>query len=460
MSKNLSRFAIALSMSAPVLVLSGCASFSADGGFTAVQQLTKERTGETPTYQRTADQADSAKARVAELLKQPLTADRAVEIALLNHRGLQAGFAELGIAEADLVRAGRLRNPSFGFGRLAGGGSVEIDRAVMFDVLGLLTMPVARQAEQARFEQAQLRAASEAVAVASEARRTFFNAVAAQQLVSYYGQVKEAADASSELARRMLAVGNFNKLAQMREQSFSADATAQLARVRHQAVAERERLVRALGLGGEQLEFKLPERLPDLPPSPTEPKDAEQTAMDRRLDLLMARRDTEATARSLGLTKATRFINVLNAGYQNQSNAGEPRRNGYEIELELPLFDFGSARMARAEATYMQAVNRTAQLAVNARSEVRESYSAYRTAYELARHYRDEVVPLKKRISDENLLRYNGMLSSVFELLADSRDQVMSVTGAVESLRDYWVAQTNLQTALAGRTPAAADATH
>jgi outer membrane protein TolC len=104
----------------------------------------------------------------------------------------------------------------------------------------------------------------------------------------------------------------------------------------------------------------------------------------------------------------------------------------------------------------MQAVSRTAQVAVNARSEVRESFSAYRTAYDLARHFRDEVVPLKKRISEENLLRYNGMLSSVFELLADSRDQIMGVTGAVESLRDYWVAETNLQTALTGGSPSTA----
>ena len=455
MNKNLSRFAIAFSMSALVLVLSGCASFSPDGGFATVEQLTKERTGQAPTYQRSADQADSAQARVAELLKRPLTADSAVEIALLNNRGLQADLAELGIAESDLVRAGRLRNPSFSFGRLAGGGTVEIDRAVLFDVLGLLTMPVARQVEQTRFEQAQLRAAFEAVGVASEARRAFFNTVAAQQLESYHGQVKDAADASNELARRMQAVGNFSKLARMREQSFYADATAQLARVRHQAVAERERLVRALGLRSEQLEFKLPDRLPDLPRAPTEPKDAEQTAMDRRLDVLIAKRDAEATASSLGLTKTTRFINVLNAGYQNQSTTGESRRNGYEIELELPLFDFGTTRVARAQATYMQAVNRAAQVAINARSEVRESYSAYRTAYELARHYRDEVVPLRKRISDENLLRYNGMLSSVFELLADSRDQVISVTAAVESLRDHWVAETNLQTALTGRSPAA-----
>jgi outer membrane protein TolC len=190
--------------------------------------------------------------------------------------------------------------------------------------------------------------------------------------------------------------------------------------------------------------------LPDLPHEPIEPKDAEQTAIDKRLDVLLARRAADATAKSLGLTKATRFINVLEVGYANKSQTGEPRQSGYEIELELPLFDFGSTRAARAEATYMQAVHRTAEVAVNARSQVRESYSAYRTAYELARHYRDEVVPLRKRIADENMLRYNGMLASVFELLADARDQVTSVTGAVEALRDHWVAETDLRSALTG----------
>ena len=435
------------------LVLTGCASFSQDGGFTTVEQLTKERVGQTPTYQRTGEQTDSAKARIAELLKQPLSADSVVEIALLNNRDLQASYAELGIAESDLVRAGRLANPSFSFGRLGGGGAVEIDRAVLFDVLGLFIMPLAMQVEQRRFEQTQLQAAYETVGIAGEARKAFFEAVTAQQLAAYFGQVKEAADASNELARRMAAAGNFNRLAKMREQSFYADATAQLARAGHQAIASRERLTRVLALSGDQLEFKLPERLPELPAAPAEPKDAEQIAMDKRLDVLMAKRATEATAKSLGLTKTTRFINVLQVGYQNQSNTGESRKNGYEIELELPLFDFGSARVARAEATYMQSVNRTAQLAINARSEVRESYSAYRTAYDLARHFRDEVVPLRKRISDENMLRYNGMLASVFELLADSKDQISSVTGAVEALRDYWVAETNLQAALTGRSP-------
>lgn len=434
-------------------LLTACASFSPDGGAGQVSALTQERVGQGVVLQRTEADVDTAQSRVQALLEQPLSAERAVEIALLNNRRLQASFAELGIAEADRVRAGRLANPVFSFGRMSGHDGREYERSVMFNLLGLLTLPLSSQIGQHQLAQAQLQAAFDAVGVAAEARRAFFGAVAAQELVGYHEQVKDAADASSELARRMLKVGNFSKLAQMREQAFYADATANLARARHQAVAERERLVRALGLHGEQLRFTLPEHLPELPKTPLAPQDAERTALDKRLDVLMARRSTEATARALGLTRATRFVNVLHAGYANVSETGEPRRNGYEVELELPLFDFGATRAARAEAVYMQSLHRTADVAVHARSEVREAYSAYRTAFDLARHYRDEVVPLRKRISEENLLRYNGMLSSVFELLADARDQVSTVTAAIEAQRDYWIAESQLQTALTGRSP-------
>ena len=442
-------------IAAASLLLAGCASFSPDGGFGKVLQLTQERTGQGVALQRSQEDAQTAQNRVAELLQAALTADAAVEVALLNNRGLQAKFGDLGIAESELVRAGRLKNPSLSFGRMSGGGGVEIERTVLFDILGLLTMPMAKEVGQQRFEQAQYQAAYDAVSLAADVRRAYFDAVAAQELAKFYEQVKETADVSNELAKRMLQAGNFNKLAQMREQAFYADATAQLARAQHQAAAQREKLIRLLGLYGEQLNFRLPQRLPELPKQVLEPQNAEQTAMDKRLDVQMAKRAAEATAKSLHLTNATRMVNVLDVAYKNKSESGAPRANGYEIELELPLFDFGSTRAARAQATYMQAVNRTAEVAVNARSEVREAYSAYRTAYDLAQHYRDEVVPLRKRISEENLLRYNGMLIGVFELLTDAREQVAGVTGYVQALRDFWVAETNLQTALTARSPAA-----
>ena len=172
--------------------------------------------------------------------------------------------------------------------------------------------------------------------------------------------------------------------------------------------------------------------------------------MQQRLDVRLAKLDTEATARALGLTKATGFVNVLHAGYANASKSGAPRENGYEIELALPIFDWGGARTARAEAIYMQSVHRTAHTATVARSQVREAYSAYRTTYDISKHYRDEVVPLRKKISDETLLRYNGMLMSVFELLADARAQITGVNSAIEAQRDYWIAETDLQSAISG----------
>ena len=201
----------------------------------------------------------------------------------------------------------------------------------------------------------------------------------------------------------------------------------------------------------------MPDRLPALPAAPREVGDIEAQALQNRLDVLMARRELAGLADSFNLTKAMRFINVLDVGYlRNSFNESPKRETGYEIELNIPLFDWGGARVARAEAIYMQAVNRTAEIAVNARSEARESYVGYRSAYDIAKHYRDEVVPLKKRISDEQLLRYNGMLTSVFTLLADARSQMMSVNASIEALRDFWIAESALQMAQTGGSPSSA----
>ena len=431
-------------------VLSGCATLSNDGGVGDVSSLTKQRTGQSVVGARSDQNVQSNNEAVAKLLAAPLTADTSVQIAFLSNQGLQASLAELGVSEADFVQAGRIRNPGFSFARMRGGDETEIDRSVMFDVVGLLTLPLRTKIERNRFEQAKLVAAAETVRLASETRRAFFTAVAAEQTVGFMTQVLTAAEASAELAQLQAKVGNWSKLDKAREQAFYADATTQLARARHAATASREQLIRLLGLWGTKVQFKLPDRLPDLPAKPNEAESLEQVAMRQRLDVQVATRDVAATASALGLTKATGFINVLDAGYANKSTTGQPRQNGYEISLELPIFDWGTARRARAQATYMLAVHRTADTAIRARSEVREAYSAYRTTYDVAKHYRDEVVPLKKQISDEVLLRYNGMLASVFELLSDARDQVSSVNGAIEAQRDFWIAETELQAAING----------
>lgn len=436
-----------------LLLLSGCATFTNDGGLGPVQAMTKERIGKEVSWVKTDADAATVERTIAPLFARPLSVDDAVTIALLNNKGLQADYAELGISEADLVQAGRISNPLFSFGRLSQGGDIEIERRLMLPVMSLLTMPVATRIARRGFEQAQMRAAGDALRVADDTRRAYFSAIAAQESVSYMEQVKLAAQASAELAVKMVQAGNWSKLDLAREQAFYGDVVVQLARAMQEHVAERERLTRLMGLSGERIAFTLPNRLPDLPVAPKEPGELEANALHNRLDVLMARRELAGLADSLGLTRATRFVNILDVSYLRNSFGDNPvRQTGYEIELQIPLFDWGGARVARAEAMYMQAVNRTAEIAVNARSEVRAAYTGYRSAYDIAKHYREEVVPLQKRISEEQLLRYNGMLISVFELLADARSQVASVNASIEAQRDFWMAESALQMAQTGRS--------
>ncbi len=430
--------------------LTGCASIESGSSVRGVDALVQARLG---TGQGVVLHAEAAPPeRVQALLKGPLSAESAVQLALLNNRGLQARLQALGATEAEAQQLSRLPNPGFGFGRMKKGDEIELERGLHVNLARLLTLPLASQAEARRLDAARRETAMDVLALAADTRKAWVQAVAAGETVRYMQQVQEAAEASAELARRMEAVGNFNKLMRAREQGFYADATLGLAKAQQLEKASRERLIRLLGLWGEPAAaLTLPERLPDLPAAPKEQPDIERRAMAQRLDVQAAAFAAEQTAKNLGLTQATRFVNVLELGLvRNTSNEG-PRQTGWEVGLELPLFDGGGARVARAEAVYRQALHQAAATAINARSEVREAYSNYRFAYDIARHHRDELVPLKKRISEEQVLRYNGMLIGVFELLADARAQIGSVNAAIEALRDFWLAQADLDQSLIGK---------
>ena len=449
--KTLPSLPLRLAVLAAPLLLAGCASLSGNGGIAPVQDAAKTHLGATLLAATTEQDLDTIDQRVAELLAQPLSADAAVQIALLNNRGLQASLQELGVAEAEMVQASRLPNPGFSIAKLRRGDEREIERGFSFDLAHLVALPLARQVEGRRFAAVQRSVAMEMLSLADQTRKAFYAAVAAEQTAGYMRDVRATADAGAELAKRLAQAGNWTKLQQAREHGFFSEAVLNLARAEAGRVAARERLTRLLGLWGAQTAFALPARLPELPAQPQDQPDIEQAAMASRLDVQAAKAQVEATAKNLGLSRATRFINVLELGYQRNGSNEAPRQTGYEIGVEIPLFDWGDARIARAEGVYMQSVHRAAKTAVDARSEVREAYQGYRSAYDIARHYRDDVVPTAKRISDENVLRYNGMFISVFELLADARAQIAAVNASIEALRDFWVARADLDMALVGK---------
>ncbi|MCX7272921.1 MAG: TolC family protein [Burkholderiales bacterium] len=328
----------------------------------------------------------------------------------------------------------------------------KIEQALVFNLFALATMPQAQAIERRRFEQTQRAVALAVLQLAAQTRKAYYEALAAAERLHYRGQVNEAAAAGAELARRMAEAGNWSALQRAREHRFEAEAALQLALARHSHTAARERLARLLGLWGRDTAFQLPARLPDLPAQPAERGDIEQRAIGQRIDLQIARIEIDALADTLGLTRTNRFINVFEAGPARvlEGERGAGYKRGYEIRFELPVFDWGSARVARAQAIYLQSVERAAQAAIEARSQVREAYGTYRTRWDIARHHRQEMIPISQRISEENGLRYNGMLIGVFELLADTREQIATVIEAIDAARDFWVAQADLDMTMLG----------
>lgn len=360
---------------------------------------------------------------------------------------------------AHAAQTGRLSNPIFSFEHLRSGDALELGRIISFGLLDLLTLPQRQKLAEQQVEQARLRLTSDVVNQVTLVRQAGVRAVAAQQSLQYAKQVYESAEASAELARRMQAVGNFSKLERARQQAFYADAGTQLAVARYTATTVREELVRQLGLTETQVqELKLPERLPDLPRQPLQPAEVSQAANRERLDVRLAQAAFDAAARARGLTHITSVtdieLGVIRNTISDSAEGSRTTERGYDIALRLPLFDWGDLQRDAANGQDLESAKRLEATLRAVGSSVRESYSAYRTTYDIARHYRGQVVPLRKTISQENQLRYNGMLIGVFDLLADARDQIGAVVAAIEADQQFWLADAALQAAVIGKPTA------
>jgi outer membrane protein TolC len=436
----------------------GCAHFSHDGGFDAVAQSTRAHLGKEVLWPRTDDERAKSGGRVAELLRHPLSVDDAVQVALLNNRELQASFEDLGISEADLVQSGRMQNPRFDFRHAAAAGQFDIEETVSLNVVSLLTLSYRHETEKRRFAQAQSIVEERILELAQRTREAYLAAVAAHESVSYHEQVDTAAAAGAQLAQRMVAAGHWNRVDQAREQAFEVDARLALSRARFNETASREKLIRLLALSNTSSTDPAPrlaERLPQLPPSIDSLPDIEQILLENRLDLQTQRLKLDQLARSLDLTQSTRFINVLEVGATRvkQGAARGGYESGFVFSFEVPIFDSGAARVRRAESLYAQAIERFAQAAIDARSQIRQAYANYQAAFDLAVQQRDAVLPLRKSIADQNLLRYNASLISIFELLSSAREQAAGVDGYIQSARDFWVAKSQFDASLFSDTP-------
>ena len=379
-----------------------------------------------------------------------------MQVAVINSPALQTMLAERWGEMAQAAQGGRIANPMLTLERLRFLDELEFGRILAFGLLDLLTLPQRNKIATARITQVELQITSDVVGLISQVRMAWVASVAASESLMYAQQVYESAQASAELAKRMQSVGNFNRLQRARQQAFYADAAAQLLSSQQAATSSRENLIRLLGLKDAQISaLQLPERLPDLPESFLTPQAVSQALTTQRLDVRMALSQLDAASKSQGIRLLTSVTDVelgIRRDTVKDTELGTSNtRKGFELGIRLPIFDWGDAQRASMNAATLAAANRVEAAAIGAGSDLRESYAAYRTAYDLSRHYRDEVIPLSKVISDENGKRYNGMFIGVFELLADHRSQINTVKAAIAAQQQFWLADAALQATLLGK---------
>ena len=460
------------------LALGACASTlppgitAPDAGFRLVADRTQATTGRRSVWLQSASQAQQVAEEVHALTHQrTISADTAVQVALLNNRGLQASYAEIGLSAAEVWQQATPENPVVALGVLGiGAPEVGAFRAIESLVaVNLLDAPTRRRrvaVAQAGFQRAQMQAVIDTLSLAHATRTAWIDAVAAFETVALLSRAAQAADASSELALELGRTGALNRAAQAREQVFDAELAAQTAEARLAAAAAKENLTRLMGLWGSEVDYYVPDALPALPGGLRSTSGIEATALRNRVDLAVARLGLAATARAYGLTDATRTLTDLEviSGVELER---EPVDEGdgeieqgltpqVEVEFAIPIFDSGRARLRTAELTYLQAANVLAEAAVAVRSEARDAETQYRGSYEIARQYRDVVLPLRRIIDEESLLANNGMITSTFELLIDIRAGLSSQLDAAGAKQRFWLAAAGLDAAIYGGAGGAA----
>jgi outer membrane protein TolC len=432
-------------------------------GFANVASQTSAAIGKRTVFAETQAENDALREQVHGMVhRKTISADTAVQVALLNNRGLQASYANVGLSAAEAWQQSTPENPVVSVGIL-GIGAAElglyraIESMIAVNILDAKTRKQRMALADINFRAAQLEAVNDTLTLANETRMAWINAVAAFETESYIRRAKATSDAGSELARKLGETGALNKAGQAREQAFNAELAGQLARARLNATIAKEDLTKLMGLWGTEVDYFVPDALPKLPKSVGNVTSIESKALRNRVDLRVAKLGLEAQAAAFGLTDQTRLVTdleiIAGAELEREVEDGEKSTETtpqLELEFAIPIYDTGKARMRKAELSYLQAANVLAERAVNVRSEARGAETSYHASYKIARHYRDVLVPLRKVVEEEGLLSYNGMITNTFELLQDTRETLSASLEAANAKRDFFMAQANLTAAIYG----------
>lgn len=441
------------------LVLSGCASLSPKTAFSEVADTVKSRTGKRIEWDVNSPDDAKARAHISGLLARQLTPASAVQIALLNNKSLQANYANLGMAQADLVQAGLLSNPivdgEFIFPYKPETAAANIVLSVVFNFIELFWRRYKEAVAESALEEVKIQISGLVIDHAANTNRAYVEYVAARQEIELLSQVTKSARATVAAAKAIREAGNSTPLDFEQQQNVLTQAKLALAAAQANAAAAREKLNVLMGLSGNQTRrWTVPKRLAPPGGRPISVANIESVAVERSLNLDELRQKIITLGYKYQLTHKQSIIPDLGLGVQlEMPNSGE-REIGPRFDVTVPLFDRGEAKRARSIMEIRQAQDQYWAMGIKVRSAARLARAGLLTARKTARYFQKAVLPQQARLLLATQRQYNAMQEDVFRLVRAKREQIQASQAYIAALRSYWLARIDVQQIKSGRLPA------
>jgi len=376
-----------------------------------------------------------------------------VQMALLRSPRLQQEYARLGLIRADVQEAIQIANPRLNARRLTGGGAATTTLGLAMPVVDLLVLPSRVRLARADFERAKREIAASILAVTSDVEAGWYEYVGAQQIADMRATVARAMATSADLAHRFFEAGNITELQLKQEQAAASQARIDAGRARADAQRARLQLNTMIGLSGADAEWPASARLP----SPVAEEDSAEVlqalSTNANLQLMAARQEVVVMEGALATTRRFRLLGGTEIGYERETEAEGQRLKGPTVNLELPIFNQGQAKVARAEALLAQSRARLGQLELAAGNAVRLGAERVRVLRDIVETHRDALIPQRESVVARSQEQQNYMIIGVFELIQAKRQEYDAYQSYLEAIRDYWLARTELSRAVGARLP-------
>ena len=441
-------------LSCVVWLMLGCGKVNPRPALADVNDIVRGRSGHSVDWAEDPAEFERRREAVAALIQEPLTTETAVQIGVLNNRGLQAELEEISIAQADLVQAGLVSNPSFGLGILFAHSSEHVDKqefSLTQNLLDFVLLSPRKKIAVNELERTKFRVATKLLDFIAQVKRAFYSLQSSVQLANRLKLILEINEAGADLAQKQFEAGTLNELDLANQQALYQETRASLAQAEIQIRLNREQVNRLLGLWGDLLKWEIVEQLPPIPEEDLSLPEWETLALERRLDLAASRLGVNVLLKVLSLKKKTRFFPLgIEFGVGHEREPENIHVTGPTLQIALPIFDVGRASIARLESQVRQSERRLEALTSNARADVREARDWLLSSRELARYYRETLLPQRVRILDLTQRHYNMRLKGTYDLLIAKQSEVSTERAYVETWRDYWLARTQLERAVGG----------